>query len=189
MDSGGGQERVLVHAQRPDPADPAGVVDQRPAMQHHRGPGGVPSDAVLVRHRSHRPAQLAHLAAHFEAGPNGQHLPRRDTVDGFGPGLANAAWLAATPPTLRQHQPGRPAETVSVPELNLDAVLGLGSPATRRAERLGPDRLDPHHDLADALFDLEDPQAGQSQHLLRQPDTVAHRQGPPALTAVEQPQR
>ena len=55
--------------------------------------------------------------------------------------------------------------------MDLDTVLSLGPPATRRTERLRLGRFHPDDDFADAFFDLEHPQTRQSQHLLGQPDT------------------
>jgi hypothetical protein len=56
--------------------------------------------------------------------------------------------------------------------MHLDPILSFSSPPARRAKRLGPCRLHPNHHLADAFFDLQHPQSGQSQHFLGQPDTV-----------------
>ena len=60
MLSGGGQEGVLVHAQRPHLADTSGIVDQGPAMPHHRRPRLCP-----------RPPR------HGRSGAAGLGLPRR----------------------------------------------------------------------------------------------------------------
>jgi hypothetical protein len=69
---------------------------------------------------------------------------------------------------------------MGVTQMHLDPILSLRPPPARRAERLRPGRLHPDDHLADSFFDLEHPKAGQSQHLLGQPDTVTHRQGPPS---------
>jgi hypothetical protein len=65
--------------------------------------------------------------------------------------------------------------------MHLSQVLGLRPAAARGIVGTRPGRLHPDDDLADAFLDVEHHQALQSQHLLRQPDTVAHRQGLPSL--------
>ncbi len=49
-------------------------------------------------------------------------------------------------------------------------------PAARAADEISQ-RLDHHHQLVDRLGHRQDPEAVQTQQRLRQPVTVAHRQG------------
>jgi hypothetical protein len=66
--------------------------------------------------------------------------------------------------------------------LPADGWISTGMSRTGpRTGGLAPRRLDADDDLAHAFLYVEHHETWQSQHLLRQPDTVAHRQGPPSL--------
>jgi len=181
----GRQIGVLVDPEGAHRAHPAAVVDKRGPVEADRRPGGVPGHAVLDGDRGHRAAALADLAGHLGTGAHREHLAGGDAFDLLGPGLLDAAAAPTAPATLSDHQPARPSEAVQVPQLHLDAVLGLGPPAARRTRRLRSSGLGPDDDFARTFFHREHLQPGKAEHLLRQPDTVVHRQGPPSFGVLQ----
>ena len=187
IDQGGGVDRgvgglgrqvaVLVDAECSHQSHPSGVVDQRSAVEGDALPQRVPGHPVLVAHRGDRPAQLAHLAGHLGPTTQREDLAGDDAVDPLGPGLLDAALGLATPPALAHHQPTGSAETVQVPQNDVDPVLGLGPPTARRAAGLHFGRLDVDDHFTGPLDDIGHDHARQSQQSLRQSDTVGHGQG------------
>ena len=172
---------VLVDPKSPDRADPSSVVHERPAVSLDRAPGGVPPDPVLTSHRGNRADELADLPGDLGTGPDGEDLPRCDPFDPLRPRLRAAPLRPASPTPFADDQTGWSPEAVEVPELDVHPVLGLRPPPARPARRPGLGRLDRHHPLTGCVVHLEHHQPGQSEHLLRQPDTVIHRQGPPSF--------
>jgi hypothetical protein len=182
-----GQERVLIDTERPHPTDPPRAVNQGPAMQDHRRPGGVPRHPVLVGHRRHRTAQSADLATHLHTGTQRQHLPGSDPGDALRPGLSHTTPLPAPQSPLDQHQPRRTPETVHAAQVNLDAVLRLRPAPARPTPRLG---------YVDSTLTTTSPTPSSTSSTRRpgnpsifscQPDTVTHRQGPPVRCRPRQP--
>ena len=96
---------------------------------HHRRP----THPKLGSDTQHRPGQLTDLAACLRARPAGQHNLAVDVIGALRPGLRVAQHLAAPPPPLVPHQPGRPSETRKIPDRNRDPVLNLGAQPTRSA--------------------------------------------------------
>ncbi len=131
-----------------------------------------------VCHRGNRAAELADLAGHLGAGPGGEHLagamPSIFSVQVFlhAPLASDSASGASL-----IDEPGRTAEAVQVPQMDLDPVLGFGPSPTRRTASPCV-RVDSAWITRLAgTSSTRGPPAGQSQHLLRQTDTVSTARG------------
>jgi hypothetical protein len=178
---GGRQVAVFVDPERPNRAHPSWVFDERGAVQPDRCPGAVPAHSVLGRHRRDGPAELADLASDLVAGAHGEHLASSYAVELLCPGLPRTARRPTPPATLSDDETARPPEAVLIAQMHLDPVLGFRPLPARRAPRTALGRLDNDHHFADALVHVEHHESGQSEHLLREASTVAHRQGSPSL--------
>lgn len=168
---------VLVDTERTHRAHPARVVHERGPAIGHRRPRGVPADPVLGGHRGDRRAERVHLAGHLVAGPSSEHLARDDAVDRLGPRQVRTAWAPAPSAALVDEQMGRAPEAVHVAQVEVDALLGLGALAARRAPDPALRGLAGDDDVAGLLFHLEHDDARDPQLPLRMPSTVAHVRG------------
>ena len=181
----GGQERRLVDPELADRTDPVGVVDQRGAVLDDGVHDRPPTHPELVGElatpggRSHRPGGTPRPRPAGSAPPARRHA-RSVSVHV----LRRAQRLAATPPPLAPHQPGRPPEAGQIADVDRHPILRLGPHPARPTERSSRRRLDRDHDLAVAS---RSPRAPGTRAVPTAPRPDRYRRSSSGVSSSSQP--
>lgn len=164
----------FIHPQRPGLTDALGVLDERLTVfvdgVHHR----VPRDPELPGDLRYRAGIHPNLPAAPHPGATGQDAAAAKQLRPFRPRLNHARGLHAPVPAFSPHQPGRPTERRQVMVGHRHPAVTDPNDPTRHTPHQPRQRLNLQRQKPTVATGVQHMEARQTEHDLRDPDSVTH---------------